>query len=37
MLLSTKKVRSRLVVDAEANVYVAEIVTDGVTFLRGRQ
>jgi hypothetical protein len=28
MLLSTKKVRSRLAVDAKANAYVADIVTD---------
>jgi len=33
MLLSTKKARYRLAVDATANVYVADIVTGGVILL----
>ncbi len=33
MLLSTKEVRWCVVIDAKENVYVADIVTDGVTSL----
>jgi hypothetical protein len=33
MLLSTKKVRCRVAFDAKGNVYVADIVTDGTSFL----
>jgi hypothetical protein len=35
MLLSTKKVRCHLAVDAEGNVYIANIVTGGAIFCAG--